>query len=146
MRFLILLVGMFVNIAAVSAGGGEVSVESAYIREMPPGQQITAAFMRIVNQGERTCTLNGVASPVAERTEIHGHFHQGDVMQMRQVTSLAIKPGDTLVLKPGGYHVMLFGVVEKISDSEGYPLTLYFEDCPEVTVSAEGRGLLRDVE
>ncbi len=142
MRYLLVCIAICVNIGTVSAGGG-LRAESAYIREMPPGQRVTAAFMTVVNSGNQTCVLTGVSSPVAARAEIHGHSHHKGVMRMRRVPALELAPESSLVMAPGGYHVMLFGLKGKISDSEHYPLTLYFEGCPELAVDAEVRSPLR---
>lgn len=141
MRYLLLICGLSVNIATVLAEG--VVVESAYIREAPPGQQVTAAFMRLHNRGEQDCVLTGVATPVAGSAEIHDHSHENGVVRMRPVRGIALPAGVSLELKPGGYHAMLFGVTEKLSDSERYPLTIYFDGCQPVHTDAEVRSLLR---
>ena len=39
--------------AAEGLGIKELSAEGAYIRAMPPGQQITAAFLELVNSGDK---------------------------------------------------------------------------------------------
>lgn len=136
------ILGFFVMIGTVWASA-DISVESAYIREAPPGQKVTAAFLTLANHSNKSCTLSGVATPIAGRAEIHGHFHKNGMMQMRPVAELALPAGETLALQPGGHHIMLFDLVEGISVGEHYPLTLYFEECPTLDVKAELRSPLQ---
>ena len=52
---------------------------------------------------------------------------------------IEVPAGGQVELKPGGYHVMLIGLMRDLSDGEKFPLTLQFEKGGEVTVEAEVR-------
>ncbi len=49
-----------------------------------------------------------------------------------------------LNLKPGGYHLMLFGLQTPLVDGEAYSLSLLFENCPDVQLNVPVRDVLRE--
>jgi len=132
-----LTLGLSVGLAA------DVSVQDAYIRGMPPGQDVTAAFFQLNNTSDQDCEIVGAASPVAGSAEIHTHSHEGGMMRMRKLETLLVPKGESIAFKPGSYHLMLFGVKQLLVDGDSYPLTLLFSGCPEQTVDAEVRSVLR---
>lgn len=60
-------------------------------------------------------------------------------MTMREIGSLELPAGETVVLEPGGYHVMLLDLVEPLEIGQTIDLTLTFEQAGERTVVAEVR-------
>lgn len=127
---------------AASAEG--VSVSDAYIRGLPPGQTVTAAFMTLKNSSGRDCRLIGASSPIASSAEIHAHSHHNGKMSMRPVESVAIPCGESVPFKPGGYHLMLFGLQHTLVAGDEHNLTLLFEDCPEINVTVPVRSVLNE--
>ena len=102
-----------------------VQVEGAWVRPTVPGQKGTGAFMRITaREGMR---LMSVASPVAGVVEVHEMKMEGGVMKMRAVPSLELPAGQTVELKPGGYHVMLMELRQTLQPGQSVPLTLVVE-------------------
>ena len=87
----------------------------------------SAAYLVIRNGGESTDRLTGAATPVAEAVEVHESRVVNDVMTMREVGVLEIPPGDSVVLKPGGLHLMLLGLRAPLLEGEELDLTLNFE-------------------
>ncbi len=55
-------------------------------------------------------------------------------MRMRAVAGLDVKPGDRLVLQPGGYHVMLADLKRPLQAGDNFPLTLAFEKAGSIEV------------
>jgi hypothetical protein len=55
---------------------------------------------------------------------------------------LEIKPGQTVELKPGGYHVMLMGLKEQLTQGQHFKATLEFAKAGKVDVdfAIEGVG------
>jgi hypothetical protein len=65
---------------------------------------------------------------------------EGSVMRMRRVEDgVQVPSGGQVEFKPGGYHVMLFGVRDPLEVGEEFPMTLTFEKAGtvEVTVMVE---------
>ncbi len=54
--------------------------------------------------------------------------NEGGVMRMRRVDSLDLPAGKTVVLEPGGYHVMLLDIVRPLKAGERVAVTLVIEE------------------
>lgn len=121
-----------------------VTVNDAYIRGLPPGQTVTAAFMTVNNHQDKDCKLVGAASLVASSAEIHEHSHKNGKMSMRRVDSLVIPAGGNVSLVPGGYHLMMFGLESSLKEGEEHTLTLSFEDCEELSIVAPVQSVLNE--
>ena len=103
-----------------------VDVKDAWIRTTVQGQQGTGAFMNIT--AKDAARLVGASSPVAGVVEVHEMKMEGDVMKMRAVPSLDLPAGQTVQLKPGGYHVMMMDLKQPLPKGSTVPLTLRFKD------------------
>ena len=55
-------------------------------------------------------------------------------MEMRPVAEIPVRPGETVVLKPGALHVMLIGLKAPLREGERLSLTLRFARAGEITV------------
>ena len=95
-----------------------------------------AAFMVIHNHGGPDDRLIGVASPAAERVELHTHEEDADgVMRMMHVEEGFDLPADgEIVMERGGHHVMFLGLTAPFEDGSLVPVTLIFETAGEVTI------------
>lgn len=107
-------------------------VNSAFIRPPLPGRDIAAGFMDITNSGAND-RLVSVKSPVSESVEIHNNLMEDGVMKMRKVEGIDLPAQQTTRLKPGGYHIMMFGAA--IPDgAEAISLTLNYEKAEPMTL------------
>ena len=138
----LLALGLWVLSGTVYAGAAdEVAIEGSYVRAVPPGQPNSAAFMQIDNRGSAAHALVGGSSPAAKVVELHTHTMEGGMMRMRQVEKIDVPAGGSVSLQPGGFHVMLIGLKQKLVPGTEIPLTLKYEDGSEVTVSAPVKKL-----
>lgn len=138
------LLALFFLIASSSISAqtaGDVTFGDPYVRGVPPGQPNSAAFMQITNKGEAGRALVGGSSPAAEVVELHTHTMDGGMMRMRQVDKIDLPAGETVSLEPGGLHVMLIGLKQKLVPDEDVELTLSFDDGSQVTLKAPVRKL-----
>ncbi len=103
-----------------------VEVRDAWVRATVQGQKGTGAFMGIT--AKDGAKLVGVSSPVAGVVEVHEMKMEGDIMKMRAVPVLALPAGQTVQLKPGGYHVMMMDLKQPLAKDSKVPLTLRFKD------------------
>lgn len=123
--------------------GHKVEVEDAWARASLGANG--AAYARLVNESGSPDRLVDVKADVAKRVEIHTHVMDGNIMRMRRVEGgIAVPPGDSITMKPGGYHVMMMGLNRKLSEGEKFPLTFVFEKggAIEVTVSVMKAGAM----
>ena len=112
----------------------KLTVDMASIRAPIPGHSMTAAFLTINNTGKESCVLTSAASEYAEKIEFHTHQHINGMMMMRPVESVEVAVNSSLEFKPGGLHLMLFGVKE--GHAESAEITLGTDNCGQVTFNA----------
>lgn len=114
----------------------DLRISDAYARATAPQQPAGGAFVTIENKGNATDKLVAAASPVAKSVEIHTMSMEGNVMKMREVPGIELKPAAKLVMKPGdGYHLMLMGLQQPLKAGDKFPLTLTFEKAGKTEVS-----------
>ncbi|WP_341676669.1 copper chaperone PCu(A)C [Niveibacterium sp. SC-1] len=110
---------------AAEPAGAAPTVTQAWVRGTVPAQKVTGAFFTLASPVD--ATLTGVSAPFAERAELHEMKMEGDTMQMRMIARLPLPAGKPVALTPGGYHVMLFGLRQRLAPGENVPLTLTLE-------------------
>jgi len=103
-----------------------VKVEGAWARATVPGQKGTGAFMNIT--AKKGTRLVGVSSPAAGVAEVHEMKMEGDIMRMRALPGLDLAAGQTVSLKPGGYHLMLMDLKAPLANGSTVAVTLRFKD------------------
>lgn len=111
-----------------------VRVEDAWARASAGAGTTAAAYMTLANDGDAADRLVGAETEVAGSAELHTHVNDGGVMRMRPVEGVALPPGDSVVMKPGGLHVMLGELRRPLREGDRFPLTLTFERAGAITV------------
>lgn len=93
-----------------------------------------AAYFTLVNRGRMSDTLTAVSSPRASSAAVHEQTTMDGMVHMQPAGPLPIAAGDSVVLAPGGRHLMLelSGGAPAVGDS--LPLTLRFARSGEVHV------------
>lgn len=118
-----------------SAKVGDIMIEGAFSRATLPNQPVAGAFMMLTNVGGGADRLIGGETEIAGRVEIHEMAMSGDVMKMRELADgLEIPAGETVELKPGGYHVMFFDLTGPLKEGEMFEVTLEFAEAGKVTL------------
>ena len=115
-----------------AASMGSVEVSGAFIKPPFSGRTTAAGFMTLENKGPDT-RLVSASSPISPRVEIHTHLEEDGVMKMRRVDGIALSKGESVTLKPGSYHLMMFDTVMPQGETDA-PLTLTYSDGTEVTM------------
>jgi copper(I)-binding protein len=126
--------------AGAVAQTADIQIKDAWARATPGAAQTAAAYVTIVSAaGDR---LTAASTPVAQKAELHTMTMDGSVMKMRQVDDIDLPAGKTVTLKPGGYHIMLTGLTQPLTEGQTFPLTLTFEKAGtrEVTVAVQKVG------
>lgn len=140
---------LFIFALALSAAGvppalaqepkaGSLTVERSYARVS--AARNGAAYLTIANAGAEPDRLIRVASPRADKVEMHTMAMDGDIMRMRQVLAIDVPANGKVEMRPGeGLHIMLLGLKGALSAGERFPLSLEFERSGkiEVTVAVE---------
>lgn len=128
MRRFFLAASVFAMVAgsATAQPAPSISVSDAWARATPPSAQAGAVYATITDHGGPD-RLIAVSTPVAGMAELHETIRDGNVMKMRPVPALAISPQAPTSLAPGGYHIMLTQLKQKLIGGQTFPLTLTFE-------------------
>ena len=121
--------------AAAQFTAGAIVVTAPWTREPPSGARVAGGFMQVTNTGTTPDRLLGGNVTFAGRFEIHEMAMDGTVMKMRELPGgLEIKPGATVELKPGGYHIMFMDLKEPLKSGSTAKGRLTFEKAGEVEV------------
>ncbi len=112
-------------------------ISDPWVRAPAEGATATAAYAVIANDGDEAITLVGASSPLTDEVEIHETMMADDgTMSMQEKEGgFVIEAGDSLVMEPGGAHVMMLDVdpAEVTGEIE---ITYDFDGADPVTVQA----------
>jgi copper(I)-binding protein len=137
---LLALVGAPAHAQEIKAG--DLVITHAWSRATPGGAKIAGGFLTIENKGAAPDRLVSGSGDIAGRVEIHEMAMNNGVMTMRPLDKgLAIEPGKTVKLAPGGYHLMLMDLKQPLKQGDKVPLTLEFEKAGKVALSLEVQGV-----
>lgn len=134
MKKLITLLAAF---TVPSAAMAEVEVSDPFARAVPPSQPNSAVFLTLNNTGDEPVALQSASSSAAGVVELHTHRHIDGVMQMRKIPQITLNSNEKLVLEPGGLHIMLIGLNQKLIAGEQIDLTLNFSDGSTQTLNVD---------
>ncbi len=128
-----------------SPGGADASsvmIMQAFARaSATPIATSGAAYMSLMNHGTEPDRLVSAVTPAAKSAEIHKSEVVDGIMKMAPVGSLEIPVNGTLEMKPGGYHIMLIGLVKPLKKGDEIEITLTFEKAGAVTVKVPVGGV-----
>ncbi len=112
---------------------GNVHIDHPYARATVPGQTSGGAYLTLENKGDSADALIAAQSPAAQSVEIHTMTMNGNVMRMREVDTIDLKPKEKVAMQPGdGYHLMLIGLKAPLKVGDKLPLTLTFRKAGKV--------------
>jgi copper(I)-binding protein len=132
-------------VSAAHAGDykvGSLEVSDPWSRATPKGASVAAGYMKISNTGTTADRLVGGSSDTAARFQVHEMTMDNGVMKMRPLKGgLEIKPGETVELKPGSFHVMFVDLKSPLTQGEHVKATLMFEKAGALNVEFDVRAM-----
>ncbi|MBS0248532.1 MAG: copper chaperone PCu(A)C [Proteobacteria bacterium] len=121
---------------------GSLKIGQPWARATPKGAPVGGGYLTITNTGTAPDRLIGGSVPVSSGFEIHEMTMDNGVMKMRMLPKgLEIKPGETITLKPGGYHLMFTGLKDQLKQGGSFKGTLQFEKAGKVDVDFDIEGI-----
>jgi len=105
-RLITLMVLALASIEAASAAG-RLEVTGAWIRTAPPGAMMLAGYATLRNTGDAPLTVIGADSEAFGDVSLHESIEIDGVARMSALGSIEIAAGASVVLAPGGKHLML---------------------------------------
>jgi copper(I)-binding protein len=138
-----LLTGLFAASARTEEiKAGDLVITQAWSRATPGGATIAGGYLTIENKGTAPDRLIGGSADVSDKIQVHEMSMNNGVMTMRQLDKgLAIEPGKTVKLAPGGYHLMMLGLKSPLKQGDKVAVTLEFEKAGKVKLSLDVQGI-----
>jgi copper(I)-binding protein len=128
--------------SAEEVRAADLVISQAWSRATPGGAKIGGGYLTIENKGPAPDRLIGGSAEIAGKVELHEMATSNGVMKMRPLDKgLAIEPGKTIKLAPGGSHLMLFDLRSPLKQGEQVPVTLEFEKAGKVKLSLDVQGI-----
>lgn len=125
---MIKILSLSLLLISLSALGQELpTAENAWLRAAPPNAKMLAAYVQLQNNSDQTISLIGAQSDLFHMTEIHLTVEVDGVFKMREQKSLAIAAGETLLMEPGGLHIMLMMPQTSLELGQMVDITLVYE-------------------
>lgn len=113
---------------------GDIHIADAWSPAPIGMAKAMAGYLEIFSMKETPDRLVGARSVQADRVELHGHSETDGVMRMRPVEAVEINPFGGASLEPGGLHLMIMGLKQKVAAGDHIPVTLIFEDAGEIEI------------
>lgn len=114
---------------------GDLDVGHPWTRATPAGAKVAGGYLKVTNHGKTADRLIGFTAEGVDTVELHEMAMNDNVMTMREVKGgLEIKPGETVELTPGGFHMMMMGLKAPFKQGEMIKGTLKFEHAGTVAI------------
>ena len=121
---------------------GALEIDNPWSRATPKGASVGVGYMTIKNSGPSPDRLVEGSSDIAAKFQVHEMKMENGIAKMRPVKGgLEIKPGETVELKPGSFHVMFVGLKKPLSAGEQFKAILVFEKAGPVSVEYDVRAM-----
>jgi copper(I)-binding protein len=122
-------------IAGTALASQTMDVTGGWVREAPPTSRVLAAYMQIINLTDTDLTITGISSPDFDSAELHRTAVENGVARMLPVSELTIPAAGSVLLEPGGLHLMLFDPVRPLVQGDSVTLVLRCSDAISLTLS-----------
>lgn len=120
-------------LTACGSGDG-VTVTEAGVRAVIPGQDKTAGYFDLHNGTDATVRLIGARSSSVRAIEMHETVQNDGMSRMRRLDGVEIGPGASVRFRPGGKHLMLFGVESADDGDPPLEMALQLDDGAPIEV------------
>ncbi len=131
--------GLCATFASLAAAGdydlGSIHISQPWSRATPKGAAAGAGYMTVTNKGTAPDRVSCASDDASAQCQIHTMTMDGGVMKMRPVEGgLEIKPGDSVILKPGDNHMMFLSLKHPLEQGQTVKVTLKFDHAGTIAV------------
>ena len=114
---------------------GSLEIDHPWSRATAPTAPTGGGYLVITNKGTTPDRLIAARSNAAAKGEIHEMTMNNNILRMRGVPKGLESPaGQTVTLKPGGFHVMFLDLKAPFAKGAKIPVTLVFEKAGSIDV------------
>jgi copper(I)-binding protein len=131
---LIKLIALAVSVFAATtvSAAGKLEIDDAWIRQAPPGMNMTAGYMTIENKTGEAVALTGASSKEFGRIELHRTEVKDGMATMLPQNQVDVPAGGKAMFMPGGLHMMMFDPARELKPGDQVMVELQFANHPPV--------------
>lgn len=126
---------LFLIILAAFFQDNSIKISDPWVRPAFENSN-SAIYFQIENNSGKSDFLTGVESEIAQLTEIHETFSEGDKLMMRKIESVEIKANSKFEFKPRAHHIMLIKLKKDLKIGDKVEFTLIFKNAGNKNVVA----------
>ena len=120
--------GLLAALGLVAGCTGSLDARDAHARPVPVAGGVGAVYLTLANDSADDDRLLGAESEACASIELHESREQDGIARMiPHPDGLALPAGSRVELRPGGHHLMLYGVRRPLAEGEVLRLRLRFE-------------------
>jgi copper(I)-binding protein len=120
--------GIFLSGCGPSHKNSGPVFEDAWVRAIPPGMKMTAGCGKLNNPEPKAIEIISFSSPSFAEVSLHRTELVDGISKMREVPVLSVAAGETVVLEPGAYHLMLMSPAGEIQPGQAIMLEMATAD------------------
>jgi copper(I)-binding protein len=128
------LAGAAIYLIANVSAFGQVTASNAWVRAPAPGQDSAAGYVALTSP--TADALTGVDATGFGMAMLHVSKTQNGISSMADLDSIRLPAGQTVTLKPGGFHIMLMDFKAPPKVGSTVRLTFHFMHAKDVSVAA----------
>ena len=114
---------------------GSLEISKGYSRATLPNAPVGGGYLTITNTGAEDDTLLSASSPVAGSVSLHETMMEGSTSKMADTSEGVVIPaGGTVMLEPGGLHLMFNDLKQRLIEQETVPVTLTFAKAGSIDI------------
>ncbi len=119
-----------------------IQVKDPWTRATVPGQKVGGVYMKLI--AREPLRLTGVRTKMAETAELHQMKMEEGMMRMRPLQFLDLPARKTVMLAPGGNHIMLFDLKQSLVAGQKIRLELVVQDASKRERRVVVEAIVRD--
>lgn len=116
-----------------------LTAHDAWLRQPTGDRKAAGVFAIVENNGGTKRAIVSASADIADKAELHEMKMMGAMMRMSPVTQIEVPAHGKVELKPGGLHVMLFGLKKMPMAGDTVTLTFTFDDGSTASTMASVR-------
>ena len=135
----LLLLAMVFGQFAQATDDPAIEINDHWVNVIPGNSKSNAGYLTIDNKSGQTIVFKSASSPQFAMVHLHKSMESNSMMMMKPVDSIEIEAGQSLVMQPGGFHLMLKGPTTPIQAGDPVQINLKFADGTEITVDTAAK-------
>jgi periplasmic copper chaperone A len=116
---------------------GDIRVKNAWSRASIGTDRPGVLYLEITNAGTADDALVDISTPAAAMPMLHETLVIDGIASMPHAGSVGVPAGQTVVMMPGGFHAMLMGLTNALTEGTTFPVTLTFEKAGRIELSVD---------